>query len=423
MSHSSKLSLSQAILINVNIMLGAGIFINTIPLAKSAGALSPLVYLLVGLLMLPLILSVSKLLKYYPGGSFYTYGTSSLNSFWGFLSSWSYFTGKLASSTLMIHFCIKILQALIPQLAFINIFLLDASVIITFTLLNLLNLKTGSRIQYSFMFFKLIPILFVILTGIFIFNGTAFTTNLKWDGLTLAIPLVIYAFSGFEACCSLSRHIENPEKNAPIAVIVSFLIVVCLVTLYQLFFYTSTSEAISNAVDYSQALPLLVNKLNFNNLAIYIQNIFQIAISLSALGGAYGILFSNNWNLFILAEHKHVFFSDIFKTLNKNNIPIFCVITEAIFCIFYLILSKGNNIILQQIAAFGCILSYTISVLSLVALKSDKLLSFLALGSCLILIVFSIRSFLNTDYLPFFVFLAILGTGAVMFFINRKRSL
>ena len=417
-----KFSLSQAILININIMMGAGIFINSIPLVKLAGKLSPFVYLAIGILMLPLVFAISKLLRHFPGGSFYTYAKNTLGSLWGFLSSWSYFTGKLASATLIIHFFSKIMLQLFPLIAGINIFLLDALIINLFMILNLLNLKTGARIQFAFIIFKAMPILFVILTGLFLFQGQAFTTSLQLDGFIFTVPLVIYAFTGFEACCSLSRHIQNPERNASRAVIISYSIVITILTLYQLLFYTSVYQTANSVSDYTQAIPTLINRLNLTYLSQYLQGIFQIAIGSSALGGAYGILFSNSWNLFVLAENKHLPWSNRLAQLNKNQIPTLCIIVEALFCIMYLILSHGNNQILQQITALGCTVAYTVSILSLIWLRKHKLIAYLALVNCLILLGFCIKSMLATSSFAFIIFSLILASGITMFFYKKTNE-
>ena len=85
-----KLSLLSAIFINVNIMLGAGIFINTSTLAQKTGLLGAGMYLLVGLLMLPLILSIAHLLRLHPAGGFYIFAKKEISPFMGFFSGWSY---------------------------------------------------------------------------------------------------------------------------------------------------------------------------------------------------------------------------------------------------------------------------------------------------------------------------------------------
>ena len=124
-----KLSLPTAILINVNIMLGAGIFINTPTLAQRAGLLGAFMYLLVGILMLPLILSIAQLLRLHPAGGFYAFGQKEVNPFIGFLSGWSYFTAKLASCMVMIHVSVTLIQNIFPLLNSVHPFALDLAVV------------------------------------------------------------------------------------------------------------------------------------------------------------------------------------------------------------------------------------------------------------------------------------------------------
>src|SRR5437870_4968280 len=119
-----KISLPSAVLININIMLGAGIFINTANLAKRSAELGALMYLLVGLLMLPLILSIAQLLRLHPAGGFYVFAQKEINPFAGFLSGWCYFTAKLASCMLMIHVSMTLIQQIFPVMKMIHTFVL-----------------------------------------------------------------------------------------------------------------------------------------------------------------------------------------------------------------------------------------------------------------------------------------------------------
>lgn len=68
-----KLSLATATLINLNIMLGVGIFANTCQLPAVAGALGSLVYIVVGAILFPLIFSFMYLVQRYHEGSFFDY--------------------------------------------------------------------------------------------------------------------------------------------------------------------------------------------------------------------------------------------------------------------------------------------------------------------------------------------------------------
>ena len=216
MSQDYKLSLPTAILINLNIMIGVGVFINTIALSKIAGILGSVAYIAIGILMMPLILSISKLLELHPAGGFYTFGAQELSPFIGFISTWSYFIGKLSSTAIMTHVSILFIQELLPIAAACNTFVLDLCVLGLFTALNMQNMKTGGTLQIIFTTLKLFPLLFLIITGIFLWNpDTIIHATYDFSTIPSTLPLVLFSVLGFEAACSLSSSIENAEKTRP----------------------------------------------------------------------------------------------------------------------------------------------------------------------------------------------------------------
>ena len=427
-SSDYKISLFAAILININIMLGAGIFINTAELAKRAGVLGAFGYPAVALLMLPLILSVAALLRLHPGGGFYQFGAREIAPFAGFISSWSYFVGKLASAAIMIHASVLLSQQVIPAMGACNGLFIDMMVLTCFTLLNLLNVRIGSSLQALFMGMKMVPIIFVVLLGLFFFSGVNLgEAHWVWEGLPSVMPLVLYATVGFEAACSLSSKIENAEKNAPRAVLYSFGFVVCAAFLYQLFFYGVLGDALARLVDYRAIFPAFVTAIFSGNRHV-LAALLQLFAASSALGGSYGILFSNNWNLHTLAQHGHTFGSTLLRRLNAHGIPAACVVIEGAVCAFYLVVTRGNQIPLQQIAALGCVLAFLISALSLLTSRMRAgvlvrvLIPSLALVSCVVLGANCVQQLFLTGLAPFFYFAVLLTLGVGMFLATAVRS-
>jgi len=402
-------------------MLGAGIFINTAELAKRAGVLGAFGYPLVAFLMLPLIFSIATLLRLHPGGGFYQFGARELASFAGFISSWSYFVGKLASAAIMIHASVLLIQQVIPATGACNVLFIDLLLLSIFTLLNLLNVRIGGAVQALFMGMKMVPIIFVILLGLFFVGGANFGhAHWVWEGLPSIMPLVLYATVGFEAACSLSSKIENPEKNAPRAVLYSFSFVVCAAFLYQLLFYGVLGDALTRLVDYRAIFPAFFSAI-FAGEKNVLAAVLQLFAASSALGGSYGILFSNNWNLYTLAQHGHTFGAATLSRLNAHGIPAACVLVEGVICALYLLITRGNQIPLQQIAALGCVLAFTISALSLLVHKLRKgiaacvLVPSLAVGSCIILGVNSAQQLFTTGTAPLLYFTVLLSSGVMMF--------
>ena len=426
-----KLSLLAAIFININIMLGTGFFINTVVLTKEAGSLGPTVYLVVAVLLFPLILSIAKLLEYSPeSGTFYDFGKI-VSPFFGFLSSWSYFTAKLCSAALGIHVCLSFLQQIIPALQAIPILPLDIIAIALFTCLNLLNLQIGKHIQFSFICLKVIPILFVIFTGIYLFSGAHFAPDtLIWSGVPLSIPLVLYVFTGFEASCSLSSRIVNPEKNGPRAIFISYGITVAIVFLYQFFFYGSLGMYLGTLTGgYLDMFPALLQKLASNAIELKqsAQALFYIAIASSSLGAAYGILYSNSWNLYTLARNNHTFGKKLFTSLNKHGMPFACVITEGIIAMAYILITQGHQIPLQQVASLGATIAYTFSVIALLVLAYKKrngmLTPTLGIISCLLLLSAFVWTFkVQGATTLLFIFFGLMVFGSLMFYKLHKPN-
>jgi len=429
MSQSYKLSLPAAIIINMNIMLGVGLFVNTITLSKMAGILSPAIYLLVAILMLPLVLSIAKLLRLHPGGSFYTFGRKEISPLAGFLGAWSYFISKMASSALMIHFAVLIIKNTFPMLKDLPILGLDLAIIGLFAYLNLQNMKTGSKIQVAFMILKVLPVLFIITSGCIFFDIINIDTNVIWTSIPLSIPLIIYAFSGFEASCSLSAHIENAEKNAPKATLTAYFLVASLAALYQLMFYGMIGANLGNLSHYFEIFPAVTNKIFAAGSAMgpKLQAVLQLAIAISSFGGSYGIMFSNCWNLHTLAKEGHLIGSNLIAKLNRHGAPFICVIAEALIAMIYILATKGEPVPLQQIGAFGGTLAYSACILALLfnatrqPSRKELILPILGCISCLILLASCINGFITKGtYSPFALF-ALLVFGIVMFMVKNQR--
>jgi amino acid transporter len=420
-----KLSLRSAVLINLNVMVGFGIFINTVQLAKLAGFLGFACYALVAVLILPLILSFAALFKLHPEGGFYGYAAHNLHPFAGFMSSWTYFTGKLASAALIIHVVMTLLQNLIPALQIVPILLLDSVIILLFTLLNTYHMRIGSSLAGWFIMLKLTPILFAIFAGLYLLTGSAAPHDFLWAGIPLSIPYVLYAFTGFEAAISLSKSIESPEKNGPKAIIISFILAVCINVVYQFLFYIATQGVIAGQENYLTAFPTLLQFLvpSSPELAQKIVTFLHLALAVSALGGSYGILFSNHWNLHTLAEHGHVFRSSLFTRLNKYHIPTAGVIAEAVLCISYLLLTRGKQQSLQQLSALGSTIAYTMSIAGLLAamhkgvtVQINRAIPWIALASCTLFIGSCVRNFMMFGTGSFIFFMIIVTLGALMYY-------
>lgn len=427
MPHKHKLSLWSAILININVMFGTGIFINTVVLAQNAGLLGFLGYFLIALLAFPLVFSMAKLVERYPHGGFYAYGSKELSPFIGFLSSWSYFFGKLASGALMLHAFSMIIQQIIRPLSAIPTSVMDLIFIGLMTWANLFGIKTSKKITYAFVGLKVIPACFVTLAGIYLYNIWNFPPEVfVWEGIPATLPLVLFAFCGFEVACSISRSIENPEVNAPKAMIYSYLISVGLSSLYQLMFFLGTKGGLMHATDFLDAYPLLIqNLLPYGSvIAPHLLNVLHIAAAASALGGSYGIIFSNQWNLYELASHKHLYQAKKFLRFNSHHIPFLCVLAEALTYIGFLFGTGAQIVPLQQTASLGVSFTYLLGIISFLNMKNNAYawVGWLSVISCMFFLTTTINSFMHQGFGAFFLFVALMIFGCIMFWTTPGKK-
>lgn len=423
MSSSHKLSLQAAILMNLNIMAGAGIFINIVKLTDKLGLAGGLLYLGVGLFMFPLIFTFAQLVKVYPSGGFYAFAAP-MSPFLAFISTWTYFFGKLASASLLLHVAATFLQTLLSQLlGDIPTVCISLSILALFMYLNSLNLRIGEIIQRCFFVAKSLPMILMIALGIYHFdiNIISDAPSIPYPSFIIMLPLVLYCFSGFEAACSISRNIQNAEINAPKAIFYSFFSIISLYVAFQtltsMILLPKISALASHQNGYTLAYPYLTSLIPLNSwFQAKIATMISFLIGFSAMGAAYGLLFSNSWNLYTLAQNGHTFASKKLSSLNEHGIPLFAVLTEGLICAIFLIITLGNPIPLMQTSTLGCTLTYTISSIAFLKLSlTHRLVGILSLLTCSGFITSCIMSSIQYNFTSLQLFTCMFLLGMLMY--------
>lgn len=120
---------------------------------------------------------------------------------------------------------------------------LAIALIAIFMTANLLSNKFGGVVSKGATFVKFVPIIMIILIGIIfgalvggrMWNGTYIdpsteqivevsTTTPDVGGIFRSIPAILFAFDSFLIIGNVQKNVENPEKNVPLAIIISMLI-------------------------------------------------------------------------------------------------------------------------------------------------------------------------------------------------------
>ncbi|MBD3231627.1 amino acid permease [Candidatus Dependentiae bacterium] len=379
-----KISLPMAVLININIILGAGIFINPRPLTKFLGVWGFCSYILASLIVFPIVYSISNLASVWPtAGGMYIYPKKYLNSFLGFVSGWGYFLGKTASPALLIHTFVTFFYNQIYFFKIAPILFWDSLFIFFLISLNIFGVYIGGKIQYFFIILKAIPILVVIILYLFFFNTNFFSNfnSINIQNLFHCLPSAIFVLLSFEMICSIGHMIENPNKNLHATIFLSFFSVATIATLFQFLIFGLVGTNLSNLSD-----PIDWTAKIIHNPILNI--ILNFLIFGSIIAGAFGSLTTNCWNLYKLAQDKHFPLSKYLTIKNKYNVPWTSLIIEGILACLLLAISI-DLIPLQNMTVLGIGFAYLLNAFSAIKIekKNYKIFSYIAIVSSLYIIL------------------------------------
>lgn len=237
--------------ISLNSMIGAGIFALPAAVAVAAGAFSPWLFLLVGVLFISIVLVFAELGSYFDGsGGPAEYTSESFGPFAGFMTGWLLFVSRIVAAAANINVMATYLGKLVPWFAsgygrilFITIFVLGL------TWLNVLGVKKGVQTLGVFTLLKVTPLVLMILLGLpYIGMEQVFSVDLPAiDDMDSVALLIIYAYIGFEAASFTAGETRNARKTVPMAMIRTILATALLYFMIMLVFVSVLPDANSQS--------------------------------------------------------------------------------------------------------------------------------------------------------------------------------
>jgi basic amino acid/polyamine antiporter, APA family len=212
-----RLGLSDAVVIGLGAMLGAGVFAAVGPAAGAAGS-----WLLVGLGLAGMVAyanatSSAALAAVYPeSGGAYVYGRRRLGPFWGFLAGWAFLAGKLASCAAM---ALTLGGYVAPELAR-PVALGGLGAVTVANYLGVARTAAATRVAVA----VVLAALAAAVAGM-LFGGRADLGNLGspgsgpgWYGVLQAGGLLFFAFAGYARVATLGEEVADPARTIPRAV-------------------------------------------------------------------------------------------------------------------------------------------------------------------------------------------------------------
>jgi APA family basic amino acid/polyamine antiporter len=319
---SQKIGLLTTTSLVVGNMIGVGIFVLPAVLS-SYGSISLLgwIFTATGALILAKIFSnFSRIIVSKSGGP-YMYSKAGFGDFIGFLVAWGYWIACWVGNGAIAIAIIGAASFFIPELATNSILSvsLGLALIWIFTWINARGITDSGKIQLVTTIFKILPLLFVIIVGLFFFefdNFPAFnlTGESNFSAISAVATLTLYAFLGIECATIPAGNIENPDKTIPRATMLGTIIVTILYILGTVvLFGVLPLDILQNSpAPFAEAA-----KIIGGNYGGYF-------VAVGVLISGIGVL--NGWILITgqisMATAKDDLFPDFFKKENKNGAPV-----------------------------------------------------------------------------------------------------
>jgi APA family basic amino acid/polyamine antiporter len=224
--------------INLNSVIGAGIFGLPAAAAAMSGAFSPWLFVLSGLLVLTVVLSFAEAASMFQktGGAL-AYASHAFGPFVGFQTGWLAYLSRVAAmganTNLLVTYASWFWAPLDTEPwhsgTLVAIFGL-------LTWLNVVGVRNSVALLYAFTVLKLLPLSLLILFGLGKIDlGTLMGANTPNIGeLGEGILLVLYAYVGFEGTVVTAGEGRNPRRDLPRALINTILIIAVIYVLVQL---------------------------------------------------------------------------------------------------------------------------------------------------------------------------------------------
>ncbi len=217
---SRRLNTSDAVILGLGSMIGAGIFAAAGPAAAAAGTGLLLAVVLAGSVAFLNASTMAQLAAVYPeSGGTYVYGRKRLGPLWGFLAGWGFVLGKLASCTAMaLTFAYYAAPEYARHLAVTAVLLL--------TMINYKGVKKtalATRILVTLVLSALGLVALAALGGGSVDFGRlqGWTKRGGIPGILEATGLMFFAFAGYARVATLGEEVMDPKRTIPRSIIIA----------------------------------------------------------------------------------------------------------------------------------------------------------------------------------------------------------
>ncbi|MFE4826742.1 APC family permease [Streptomyces sp. NPDC056672] len=293
-----RLGVSDAVVVGLGAMIGAGIFAALAPAAHAAGS-----GLLLGLALAAVVAycnatSSARLAARYPAsGGTYVYGRERLGDFWGYLAGWGFVVGKTASCAAM---ALTVGSYAWPGQAHA----VAVAAVVALTAVNYAGVHKSALLTRVIVAVVLAVLAAVAITALT--SGTSDTARLhigsdaSFGGVLQAAGLLFFAFAGYARIATLGEEVRNPERTIPRAIPLALGITLVVYTVVAIAVLTVLGP--KGLVDAAAPLSDAVKAVGADRLA----PVVRVGAAVAALGSLLALILGVSRTTLAMARDHHL---------------------------------------------------------------------------------------------------------------------
>jgi len=370
MKQDKKLvTLFQAILLVVGVVIGSGVFFKPAKVFAAAGApgLGILAWVVGGIITMCAALSIAELAAAIPKtGGMFTYLRELYGELVAFLLGWVqtmvYFPGTIAA--LCIVFVTQ--ATFFVPMSDMTQKIVAVGIAIFVTIVNSISTSLTAKLNVVFTVAKLIPIVAIIAFGFI--SGTVgdyspmVGPTSTAAGFGAAILGTLWAYEGWVNVCNLGDELDNPSKNLPKAIVLGLTLIMIV--------YVALNVAIINVMpmDAVAASPKAASDAAVVLFGPAGAAFISAGIMISIFGATNAFAMTGARVPFAMAKTKMLPFSGFFGNESKAETPVNALIFQCILAILYIF--SGSFDTLTNLVVFTLWIFFVLAVVGVFVLRS-----------------------------------------------------
>ncbi len=362
-----ELNLLDVFCISSGAMISSGLFILPgLAFAKSGPAVI-VAYILAAILVIPAALSNAELVTAMPkAGGVYFFIDRSFGPAIGTLggiSSWFSLSFKSAFAlTGMSYFFLLIF----PSIPVFYIKIIAATLCIIFTVLNLVSVKSSSKLQVTLVLGLLFLLVVYIVKGlpaIDVHNYSPFMPN-GIKSIFITAGFVFVSFGGLTKIACIAEEVKNPGRNIPLGMILSFL---CVSLMYILVIFITVGILNPQELAHSKTPISLGANAVMGTFGLIVLSIAAVLAFISTANA--GIMTASRDPMAISRDDLLPKF--LAKINNKYGTPHYSILFTGFFMVCVVLFF--NLVSLVKVASTLKILLFIFANLSVISMRESKI--------------------------------------------------